>query len=380
MKMSKNNTLLEIKTKDISEQKGFNTRYDLGDLREIVNNMSRNGFDPSQPLIVRPDPEKEGKYLLGAQGHRRLASANEAGLTTVFAVLESEDLSDTDRNLDIVRLNSGEPLPQLAVARVVVRALLDPDMTQAEVAKLLSKSPTYVGNCIKLSKTTKQTQKFIESGKISAESVVEIINDLKAKDEKGFEKVEARVEQLIEKAGDKKVTKKTKDKAEDEEEETKEEREEREAKEKEEEEAKEQQKARLKEWKQVVSRVTKFQELVVSQVDAFNAYERENKDDKHSPFQVATLDLFVAMASYLNNQGTDTARAFDATIEGGKLSDVNAALRGIEKAHREEVKGQVKEVKEEAKEQVKAIKEEAKESKEEAAKRVKAAKAAIAKV
>lgn len=368
----KTNTLLELNPKDISEEAGFNTRYDLGDLRELKSSMSLKGFDRSEPLIVRVDPDNKSKYLLGAQGHRRLTAAKELELDTVFAVLEDEDLSDSDRNLDIVRLNSGEPLPQLAVARVVQRALEDVDLTQAAVAKLLGKSPTFIGDCLKLTKCTKQTQKRIEQEKIAAREVIDIVNELEAKTDEGFLKVEERVEKLIEKAGEKKVTKKTKQKAEAEDAETNEEREKREAKEAKEKDAKEKQKARTKEWIASEKRVNKFIAEITEMVSKANALD---KDDRLTPFQSALLDLQVTTAAYLAGKAMDTAREI---IEGEptKMADIGWAQRVLERVHKETLKETVTEVKAEAKETVEAVKAQVKATKEEAAKRIKAVKEA----
>jgi ParB/RepB/Spo0J family partition protein len=369
----KTNTLLELNPKDISEQKGFNTRYDLGDLRELKSSMTNKGFDRSEPLIVREDPDNKGKYILGAQGHRRLTAAMELELDTVFAVLEDSELSDTDRNLDIVRLNSGEPLPQLAVARVVERALADDkDLTQAAVAKLLGKSPTFIGDCIKLTKCTKATQKFIEKEKVSAAQVVEIVNELEAKDEVGFQKVEEKLEKLISKVGDKKVTAKTKAKAEKEDGESDSEREEREAAEAEEKDAREKQKARTKELIATEKRVNKFVADVMEMVAKANALA---DDDALTPHQSALLDLQVATAAYLAGKTTDTSRNL-VEGEASKMSDIGAAQRALEKCHKETVKETVTEVKEAAKETVEAVKAQVKATKEEAKKRIAAVKEA----
>ena len=358
----KENQLLEIKTSAIKEEAGFNTRYDLGDLREIISNMKRNGFDASQPLIVRNNPDKAGMYILGAQGHRRLASAIEAGLDTVFAIMEQANLSDSDRNLDIVRLNSGEPLPMLAVSRVVKRELVNPEMTQGAIAKLLGKSAMFITNCVKLSKTTDQTQKWIEKDRISATEVLDIVDEFGAKTDEDFVKVEAKIEKLLAKAGEKKFTKKTSKN----EEETDEEKAEREQAEREEAEAKAAQKSRTKE---LIAGEKRIDAFVKAATEGFAKI-----DDDTDAFTVSTMELLVTIAAML--KATPMSAAFEFVTEGEvtKQSDINQALKNLSKVHKETVK----EIKQEAKEEVKATKEEVKATKEEAAKRIKAAKAAIA--
>lgn len=362
-----------VNTSDVSEVKGFNTRYDMGDLRELRNSMEEKGFDEAFPLIVRNDPEHEGKYLLGSQGHRRLTVARDLELKQVYVVVESEEITDFDRNLDIMRLNTGKELTLLEQTRVVMRALEVPDKTQTEVAKLLGKSAMFVTNCVKLSKTTKQTQKWIEGEKIGATSVLDLIQKHEVKTDEDYKKLEERVEKLIESSKEGKVKNAAgknsgKDK-EDKEEETAEEKEAREEKEKEEAEVKALNKKRMDAGKRGEKFFDSVQEAVVK--------NNENDDDKLTPFQSALLDLQVSISSYISGKGVDTSRTYNEKGEPFKLSDVWASVRAVEKAHKETLKETVSEVKTEAKEAVAAVKSQVKEVKTEAAKKIAAAKAKV---
>lgn len=366
--MSKNTkTLLVLNPKDISERKGFNTRFDLGDLRELKASMELNGFDPAFPLIVAADTEKEGKFILGAQGHRRLTAALDAGLKEVYAILEDDSLTDEERNLDIIRLNSGQPLHLLEQARVVQRALAGEDVTQASVGKLLGKSAMHITNLVKLVSTTPQTQKWIEQDKIAATEVIDLVTELKDP-----EKVEAAVEKMIEKAAAKgKGKAKAKDKEPSDDDETEEEKEARLLEEKE---AKEAVKARTKELQGFEKRVLKF----IEQAQAADATVKASEEA--TDFDKALNNATFMLAAFLSGK---------EDLAGGavSLADFWANVRGVRKAHmetvktevstvKEEAKEKVAEVKEEAKAKVEAVKADAKESKEEAAKRIKAAKEA----
>lgn len=350
--------LLVINPKDISERKGFNTRFDLGDLRELKSNMQDRGFDPSSPLIVAPDPDKDGKYLLGAQGHRRLTAAMEVGLKEVYAIFEDEGLTEEDRNLDIIRLNSGQPLHLLEQARVVSRALQVEGTTQAAIGKMLGKSAMHITNLVKLISTTPQTQKWIEGDKIAATEVIDLVTELK-----DAEKVEAAVEKLIEKAtkaGKSKVkSKDAKAEASDDDETD----EEKEARELEEKEAKDAVKARNKELAGYEKRASKFIELAVETNEKVKAAEDA------TPFDKAFNNFTFMLAAYLTGK---------EDLAGGMISsaDVWANARAVIKAHGATLKEEVKAVKTEAKEDLAAAKEQIKETKEAAAKRIKDAKEA----
>lgn len=362
--------LLKINKKDITEEKGFNTRFDMGDLREIRANMEQNGFNAAFPVIVRIDPKNPTKYILASQGHRRMAVAWDLdSITNVFAVLEDENVSEFDRNLDIIRLNTGKELNLLEQSRVVMRALAKEGITQGEVAKLVGKSAMHITQLVKLSKITKQTAKWIESDKISATEVINIIDELEAKTEEGFQKVEDKIERLLAKTGDKKVTRAKTEKDEKEEKETEEEKAAREEEEKAEADVKAANKLRLEAGKRGQKFADAVSEIVVKSL------ESEANKDKLTPLQNALLDLEVTIASFLSGKGTDSTRAFVEGAEASKLSDVWASARALEKVHKETVKETVSELKEEAKEQVKAVKDQVKTVKEEAAEKIKAAKA-----
>lgn len=362
MHMSKQNTLLEINPKAITIREGFNTRYDLGDLRELTASMA-NGFDKAFPLIVSEDPNNEGKYILGSQGHRRLNVALELSLKTVYAVLEPENLSDEDRNLDIARLNNGEPLSMLAFARVIERAWGDGEQyTKRDLGKLVGKTDTFIGDCLKLVAQTKTVLKYVEKDKISAQNVVELVNELKDP-----EKVEAAVEKWIAKAaesGKNKASKKYKPVEAEESEEAKQEAAEEKA----------HLKAVNKDLQDTKKRVVKFQTDVAEFQVALEARDKKEV----TAFEKAMADFIVILGGHLSG---------DETVTGGKmnLSDAWINYKKVLKTHNETVKENVKEVKEAAKEEVKAVKTEAKEAvtavkdqlketKEQAAQRIKDAK------
>lgn len=70
-----------------------NIRTELGDLTELADSIRSIGI--LQPLVVTPKGEPGTGFILVA-GHRRLAAAKEAGLTSVPAVVNHDLVGDTD--------------------------------------------------------------------------------------------------------------------------------------------------------------------------------------------------------------------------------------------------------------------------------------------
>lgn len=331
--------LLALSPDDVSERTGFNTRYDMGDLRPIESGMAERGYDPSEPLIVSKDLATEDKYLLGAQGHRRLTVAkklhSEGKLPNgiVYAIEEDSELTDADRNLDIIRLNTGAPLAMLEQARVIKRAFYDAEgnetMTKRDLARALGLSDTFVGNCLKLLKTTERTQKMIEKDKVSSFIVVELFNEHKG----DVEKVEAAVDTLIEDAEKSGKTKAKKPKKAD-----KEDSEEDEEAKEEEKAAKAAVKARLKELTAFETRAVKFMESTQENVASIS---------KDTPeFDASLHQLLATVAAFLAGKSMDSAFKIADKGEITKASDVTQAYRVVLKNHKETVKDIEKDAKE----------------------------------
>lgn len=235
--MSKNiiteTKILHVDPRKLVVRPEFNTRINFGDMAALKASIRASGVQ--DPLPVTIDLATEGKYLLGAQGHRRLKAAlelleaKELPDNTVPVVLEPEDLSEAERNINILALNTGKPLEMIEEARVIRRAFdiattvepsNDPEkpgkstcaLSKRELGRRIGKSDTHINNCLLLLETTAKTQKAVESGKIAARLVLEIIHD----EDKDFAKVEEVVLEIVEAAkedGKTKATKKTKKKS-----------------------------------------------------------------------------------------------------------------------------------------------------------------------
>jgi len=130
--------LAHVHVADIREIPGFNARGDAWrdsqEFRELVDSVRAHGV--LEPILV--SYETDGYTLVA--GHRRVAAAREAGLTSVPAVIveEEEDAETLSLIENIVR----EQLPPSAEARGVAR--LADGTSQVHTAKALGKSQSWV--------------------------------------------------------------------------------------------------------------------------------------------------------------------------------------------------------------------------------------------
>lgn len=189
-----------LKLGDLRLDEGFNTRYAYGDMPALKASILDRGIQDA--IIVRPDPEKEGSYIVGSQGHRRVRAVSELVADNklkkadvkIPARLEEANLSDEQRTLDILTLNTGKPLEMLEEAQVyqnVLTMTLGSEEDQAEhdpkavnkvrsakikeMAAKAGKSETHVRNCLKLLTAPARVLQHVKMGRISPTLVVETL-------------------------------------------------------------------------------------------------------------------------------------------------------------------------------------------------------------
>lgn len=218
--MSKQQTKMDPRKIKVVE--GFNTRVNNYDDRKSWEQFKANILSRGvvMPLLVF---EEKDQIYLSSQGHRRLAAVRELlkehpkAQTIQEVPIQFDNLGeDVDsRTLDIVALNSAKPLEILEEARVYQR-LVDgkfpkgdgtPEMFPKELkearntyiealAEKTGKSITHIKNCLALCECPQSVIRKIESGRITASLVIELIKECKG----DYAKVETKVEQALAKA------------------------------------------------------------------------------------------------------------------------------------------------------------------------------------
>ena len=122
-----------------------------------------------------------GDDVFVANGHCRLAAtmlAIERGATiaTVPCIPEGRGKNDIDRILDQFTLNSGKTLTALEQGSNVKR-LLGYGLSPTDVAKRLSKSPSWVNGMLDLQEAPPEAQQAVSAGEISATLATQIVRE-----------------------------------------------------------------------------------------------------------------------------------------------------------------------------------------------------------
>lgn len=142
------------------------------ELEELAHSISQRGV--IQPVIVRPDPVKEGTYQIVA-GERRWRAAQRAklhNLPVVVRQLEDEEVLELALIENIQRADLNPVEEALAYAQLIEKC----SYTQEELAKILGKSRPHLANTMRLLALSETIQTMLREGKLTAGHARALIN------------------------------------------------------------------------------------------------------------------------------------------------------------------------------------------------------------
>ncbi len=129
-------------------------------LKELSESIAAHGI--LQPLLVR---REEGRYLLIA-GERRLRAAKMAGLTKVPCILTDKPAATAAR-LSLIENLQREDLSFFEEAAAYRRLMEDFSLSQAELAREVSKDPSTIANKLRLLRLPISAQILIRTNGLS---------------------------------------------------------------------------------------------------------------------------------------------------------------------------------------------------------------------
>jgi len=143
-----------------------NVREDLGDLEALAGSIREHGL--LQPLLVQPDPDARGTWVL-VDGHRRLAACELAGLEVVPVHVGPGELLTGGRRKGVqIEANAHRrELNALEVAEAY-KAELAEGITQAELARRHGVAAPTIANALRLLEAAPRVQELLRAGSITA--------------------------------------------------------------------------------------------------------------------------------------------------------------------------------------------------------------------
>jgi ParB/RepB/Spo0J family partition protein len=151
---------------------------DQEELEGLARNIAAIGIH--NPIHVRPDPE--GGYVI-ISGERRWRAAGIAGLETVPCLVAAADEHDTGRNT-LTQLSENlqrSNLKLLDVAHALKRCLDESGLGQAELAKELGKSKSWVSKYLTLLKAEGSVREALDEGLLGNPETARMFGKLDAR-------------------------------------------------------------------------------------------------------------------------------------------------------------------------------------------------------
>ena len=155
----------KVLIKDIIRSK-FQPRKDFNkeSLLELTNSIKEQGV--IQPIVVRPDKSKNGKYEIIAGERRWLASQN-AGLHEVpVVILNVDDVKSLE--FAIVENIQRQDLNPIEEARGYQKLVEDFNYNQEKLSQFIGKSRSYIANSLRLLSLPEEVLVMVQQGNLSA--------------------------------------------------------------------------------------------------------------------------------------------------------------------------------------------------------------------
>jgi len=133
-------------------------------LTELTQSIKEQGI--IQPIVVRPHKNEKGKYEIIAGERRWLASQNAGHHEVPVVILKVDDVKSLE--FAIVENVQRQDLNPIEEARGYKRLVDDFGYNQDKLSKFISKSRSYIANCLRLLSLPDEILIMVEDGRLSA--------------------------------------------------------------------------------------------------------------------------------------------------------------------------------------------------------------------
>ncbi|OAO03115.1 hypothetical protein A8B75_00965 [Sphingomonadales bacterium EhC05] len=118
--------------------------FDESTLKDLASSIEQHGL--VQPIIVRVDPDKSGKFLITA-GERRFRAVQMLEQTTIAAIVRNDDNASVVAIIENLQRVDLSPIEE---AEAISRLIDDQGLNQTTAAKLLGKNRLTINQLLKV--------------------------------------------------------------------------------------------------------------------------------------------------------------------------------------------------------------------------------------
>lgn len=156
----------EVDVKDIHpNRKQPRSNFDENDMDELIHSIKEIGL--LQPIVIRPSREKGAEPYELVMGERRWRATQQAGLSTIPAIIRDTQDTDLLRDALLENLHRSELNP-LEEAAAYQQLLQEFDCTQEVLSARIGRSRSQISNTIRLMKLPPLVQRRVAAGVITA--------------------------------------------------------------------------------------------------------------------------------------------------------------------------------------------------------------------
>jgi len=138
--------------------------FSEAELSELAESIRQRGV--LQPILVRPDPKREGDYQIVA-GERRFRASQKAGLETVPVIIRELDELEV-LEIAIIENVQRQDLNPIEEAEAYGQLMKRFGRTQEGLAESVGKSRVHIANTLRLLKLPEHSRELLREGKVSA--------------------------------------------------------------------------------------------------------------------------------------------------------------------------------------------------------------------
>lgn len=170
-------------TLDVSDihpnRKQPRTDFDEHDMQELVHSIKEIGI--LQPIVVRPSREKGAQTYELIMGERRWRATQNAGLTTIPAIIRDTQDQDLLRDALLENLHRSQLNP-IEEAAAYQQLLDEFGTTQEQLAQRIGRSRPQISNTLRLLKLPALVQRRVAAGTLSSGHARALLSLRKASD------------------------------------------------------------------------------------------------------------------------------------------------------------------------------------------------------
>lgn len=188
----KKGTLYYADPHHIVVRKGWNPRFDFGDITELEKSIKTGGFSPNKPILVRRNEEGMFEIIDGERRFKAVKNLMKKGALFeegIPIIITDRATTDAEAMIDMFTANNGKPFLPLEEAHAFAR-MKDMGFIISQIAAQTGRSDTHIIETLALLTADPSVKEAVQDKKLSGTLAKQIATKVRGDNEKQKELVE----------------------------------------------------------------------------------------------------------------------------------------------------------------------------------------------